>query len=1068
MFSSSRWSYALTFQERLALRRAALNKPAYIDPTDAVVQRFEQWRQSFHTADQFTQRLASDHLSEDEALALFGETPEGMYQNISQTPEWLLAFEQAYTDSDEADMTLPEAFQGQSVSPFLEIIRPLISQSRTRMQRRIADLPPTAHPHIFNSETLVDIMLTTLPWKTLVSMVGRTMALELQVARLLGLLQGNTSKERFWSFIERLRQEDTRIRLFEEYPVLARQLTQTFAHWEQSCHEFLQRLCTDWEVICSTFSSHLDPGPIVSVHSNLSDSHQRGRMVLIVSFEGGMRLVYKPRSLAIDVHFQELLIWLNALNDIQSFRVLQVLDRDTHGWVEYVEAQECDSLDEVHRFYERQGQYLALLYALNATDIFYENIIAAGEHPVLIDLETLFHPLIDPGYKTSPATFAMRVIDETVLRTGMLPRRLWADVDRDGIDISALGMQSGGVMPGVLAWENPGTDTMQIGIGSIQMPAGKHRPLLQGHDVDVTEHIDAIVDGFQVMYHVLIDHRDDLLAPDGPIMRFVSDEIRVILRPTITYSALLRESFHPDLLRDALDRDCFFDQLWSAVEQRPFLIHVIAAEHDDLLHGDIPIFTTRPGSCHIWTSTGSQINNFFTEPVFKAVHQRMYHLDEKVLSQQIWFIRASLATTGIDEGIGQWKRYQLNRATPVTSDQLIAEACAIGNRIGALSVQHGSDVSWIGLTLERNRYWTLAPLGVDLYAGQTGIVLFLAYLGAITQEQRYTDLARCGLATTQRQLASVQRLDGFRIGMDGLGGIIYTLTHLGTLWNDQTLIDEAMRIAGCLPALIEQDTYFDIVSGAAGCIVCLIPLYQQKPTEILRTTLVQCGSHILAGAHTMDQGIGWTSPGASVPLAGLAHGCAGIAWALTALAKLVGEQDFAGAAHDALVYERSLFDPVMENWPYIDGSNETSGWDTRLVAAWCHGAPGIGLARLQMLYEMDDIYIREEINTALNTTLANGFGLNHSLCHGDLGNIELFIQAGQHTDETIWQSYRDQLVSGILDDIKHVGWRCGVPDTVESPGLMTGLAGIGYGLLRLSEPSRIPSVLTFAPPPIAG
>jgi len=35
---------------------------------------------------------------------------------------------------------------------------------------------------------------------------------------------------------------------------------------------------------------------------------------------------------------------------------------------------------------------------------------------------------------------------------------------------------------------------------------------------------------------------------------------------------------------------------------------------------------------------------------------------------------------------------------------------------------------------------------------------------------------------------------------------------------------------------------------------------------------------------------------------------------------------------------------------------------------------------------------------------------------------------------------------------------------VESPGLLTGLAGIGYGLLRLAEPTRIPSVLVLAPP----
>jgi lantibiotic modifying enzyme len=35
---------------------------------------------------------------------------------------------------------------------------------------------------------------------------------------------------------------------------------------------------------------------------------------------------------------------------------------------------------------------------------------------------------------------------------------------------------------------------------------------------------------------------------------------------------------------------------------------------------------------------------------------------------------------------------------------------------------------------------------------------------------------------------------------------------------------------------------------------------------------------------------------------------------------------------------------------------------------------------------------------------------------------------------------------------------------VEMPGLMLGLAGIGYGMLRLAEPAHVPCVLRLAPP----
>jgi lantibiotic modifying enzyme len=67
-------------------------------------------------------------------------------------------------------------------------------------------------------------------------------------------------------------------------------------------------------------------------------------------------------------------------------------------------------------------------------------------------------------------------------------------------------------------------------------------------------------------------------------------------------------------------------------------------------------------------------------------------------------------------------------------------------------------------------------------------------------------------------------------------------------------------------------------------------------------------------------------------------------------------------------------------------------------------------------------------------------------------------------DEPCWSEELARLSGAILDSIQHNGWLCGLPLSVQSPGLMTGLAGIGYGLLRLAEPDRVPSVLLLAPP----
>ncbi|MBD0363413.1 MAG: type 2 lantipeptide synthetase LanM, partial [Coleofasciculus sp. C3-bin4] len=113
---------------------------------------------------------------------------------------------------------------------------------------------------------------------------------------------------------------------------------------------------------------------------------------------------------------------------------------------------------------------------------------------------------------------------------------------------------------------------------------------------------------------------------------------------------------------------------------------------------------------------------------------------------------------------------------------------------------------------------------------------------------------------------------------------------------------------------------------------------------------------------------------------------------------------------------------------------------------------------------LDNAEIRAEIDTALKTTFTQGFGLNHCLCHGDLGNLELLLQASLVLNDPKLRPPVNRLAAIILESINEHGWLCGIPLGVETPGLMTGLAGIGYGLLRLAEPTRIPSVLTLTPP----
>jgi hypothetical protein len=65
------------------------------------------------------------------------------------------------------------------------------------------------------------------------------------------------------------------------------------------------------------------------------------------------------------------------------------------------------------------------------------------------------------------------------------------------------------------------------------------------------------------------------------------------------------------------------------------------------------------------------------------------------------------------------------------------------------------------------------------------------------------------------------------------------------------------------------------------------------------------------------------------------------------------------------------------------------------MTSWCHGAPGIGLARLGSLAILDTPEIREEIAIALNTTLQFGLqNIDHPCC-GNCGRMEVLLVAAQ-------------------------------------------------------------------------
>ena len=80
-----------------------------------------------------------------------------------------------------------------------------------------------------------------------------------------------------------------------------------------------------------------------------------------------------------------------------------------------------------------------------------------------------------------------------------------------------------------------------------------------------------------------------------------------------------------------------------------------------------------------------------------------------------------------------------------------------------------------------------------------------------------------------------------------------------------------------------------------------------------------------------------------------------------------------------------------------------------------------------------------------------------------MGNVLFLMEAAEFVAPKDLERAR-KVASGIAQRTLQGDVRCGNPLRAEAPGLMTGLAGIGYGLLRLSDPKRVPSVLLLESP----
>jgi lantibiotic modifying enzyme len=287
-----------------------------------------------------------------------------------------------------------------------------------------------------------------------------------------------------------------------------------------------------------------------------------------------------------------------------------------------------------------------------------------------------------------------------------------------------------------------------------------------------------------------------------------------------------------------------------------------------------------------------------------------------------------------------------------------------------------------------------------------------------------------------------------------LGIQLYGLVRIAELLDDEELLDLGRRtLAWFIPERIALREAPDVIGGVAGGIFGLLALWSASGHDEALSRAVFCGDHLLKQLTKTDP---------ARPLTGFAHGTAGIGYALLRLSHATGEDRFREAAQECIACETSTYSAETRNWPNVPQLHKSQG-ESSLVG-WCHGAAGIGLARLGGLGVLDSSFIRQDIGRALHCCLSVQPGGVDHLCCGGFGLLEFFLESGRRLGRDDLVREAEWRAAWIVRRAHRKGWytlNTQIPGVISSPSFFHGTAGIGYALLRLLEPERLPCVLLW-------
>ena len=271
---------------------------------------------------------------------------------------------------------------------------------------------------------------------------------------------------------------------------------------------------------------------------------------------------------------------------------------------------------------------------------------------------------------------------------------------------------------------------------------------------------------------------------------------------------------------------------------------------------------------------------------------------------------------------------------------------------------------------------------------------------------------------------------------------------------------------------------YDLISGAAGVIACIVSQPSQNISEPLADACIQALRYLVQIAEPSSGGLccfidsdhirqpdrrkrypdGYTDTG-------LAHGVSAVIGAFAIALKRGWDAPGLCSGLQSIcqwLAAQRVWDEYGSNWPvFIAPSSDSPKQRYGSRAAWCYGIPGTARALYMAADVLQDDSLRQVSLDAFSSLAARPrqyWGIiSPNLCHGFSGvmqsllrmfhdtNLPMFVPLLNHTTETVLSLYNPRHTFGFQDKHAQRDW-------YDNPRLLEGAAGVALALLAASEP----------------